>query len=475
MSNVEDLLKATSTTPTAAAPTTATSGVQSLTSPATATPTAAAATPKAGTTGLAQGSAWKTAVPAKLDDSVASKVAALSSQDSPLMQQAKTDGLKTANRRGLLNSSMAAGAVQDSTLRTVVPIAQQEANQAFQKNMAASDFEYKMTGQENQQQFTAGESALDRTQQADLAKQQRDLEILMQDKNISLADRQQLADITSKEGLAAAERALQEMMQGKQIKSTEQLASDDRELQKFMQGRDITSREGMAKAQRDLEVAMQKADIASRESLAAAERALQERMQQTSIGSQQTMQDKDIAQQNKSQQAEIGYQTAERKLDRGLQEQLAGWNLKSTDRNAAAQLLTNMQGAFQDSYSAIMANTNLDATTREAQITSARNLRDKNLNLVEQMYAIDLKWTDADFGITAPAAAKPAAAAPVAAVATPAAAAKPAATPAAAAPAKKFNAAAYLKANPDVAKNPNFAKDPVAHYLKYGKAEGRTW
>lgn len=333
------------------------------------------------TTGLAQGSAWKAAVPPQINDSVADKVKQLSSQDSPLMQQAKTDGLKVANRRGLLNSSMAAGASQDATLRQVLPIASQDANQAFQKNMQASDFTLKMVGQDDDQNWQSSEKSLDRTLQTDLsaadrastegiAKAQRDLDLLMQTNNISLQDRQQVRDISSKEGMASAERALQDLMQGRDITSREGLAAADRALQTGMQATDIASREKLASDDRTLQTFMQGRDISSREGLAAQDRTLQ-----------QTMQDK-----------EIGYQSAERGLDRQLQEQLASWNLKSADRGAAAQMLSNMQSSYQDSYTAIMANTALDAKTREAQIVSARNLRDRNLSLVEQLFVIDLSW-----------------------------------------------------------------------------------
>lgn len=69
------------------------------------------------------------------DDSVASQVTALTSKDSALMQGARTSGLKTANRRGLLNSSMAAGASESAALAAATPIASQDAQQAYGKNV----------------------------------------------------------------------------------------------------------------------------------------------------------------------------------------------------------------------------------------------------------------------------------------------------------------------------------------------------
>ena len=37
----------------------------------------------------------------------------------------------------------------------------------------------------------------------------------------------------------------------------------------------------------------------------------------------------------------------------------------------------------------------------------------------------------------------------------------------------QFDTQAYLKANPDVAAHNYYGSNPLAHYLKYGMAEGR--
>lgn len=239
------------------------------------------------------GSAMPSIAPAQVDDSVANKVTALTKQDSPLMQAAATEGLKIANRRGLLNSSIAAGASTGAALDRALPIASQDASQDFQRNQGARAFEYGMASQDSAQTSSEG-----------IAKASRDLEERMQGTALAAADKQQIRDIASREGLAAADRALQTQMQ----------------------------------------------------------------------------------------QTEIGYQTGERALDRNLQQTLASWNLKSSDRNAASQLLTNMESMYQQSYQSVMANTALSASDRTAQLNSAKALRDRQLNLVEQMYAIDLTW-----------------------------------------------------------------------------------
>lgn len=231
--------------------------------------------------------------PTQVNDSVADKVADLTSQDSKLNQMARTEALKSVNRRGLLNSSMAVGAAQDAVIRNAMPIASQDSAQDFARNQDARNFEYSMTAQGNAQEFAGTQAGLDRTLQRE-----------MQASSISANEAQQIRDIASREGIAAAERALQS-----------------------------------------------------------------------------TLVDKDIA-----------FRSGENKLDRQLQEKIAGLNLNSSDRNAAAQFLTNMEDMYNRSQQAIMSNTSLDATQRTQQLTAAKALRDKQLNFVEQMYSIDLKW-----------------------------------------------------------------------------------
>jgi hypothetical protein len=86
-------------------------------------------------TGVAGASAWT-----PQDDKVDTEVARITAQDGPLMQQAKTAGLAQAQRRGLLNSSMAVGAAQESVLRTALPMASQNAAQTAQKNLSSQQY-----------------------------------------------------------------------------------------------------------------------------------------------------------------------------------------------------------------------------------------------------------------------------------------------------------------------------------------------
>ncbi|MCP4536512.1 MAG: hypothetical protein GY832_05140 [Chloroflexi bacterium] len=71
------------------------------------------------------------------DDSVETRVTGLMSKSNPLMTKARTGAKQYANRRGLLNSSMAAGAGESAALDVAMPIAGQDASQIHAKNMAS--------------------------------------------------------------------------------------------------------------------------------------------------------------------------------------------------------------------------------------------------------------------------------------------------------------------------------------------------
>lgn len=231
--------------------------------------------------------------PAQVSDSMAEKVTALTSKDSPLNQAARTEGLKMANRRGLLNSSMAVGAAQDSVIKNALPIASQDAAQDFQRNQDARAFEYGMAAQGDAQDFQSQQAALDRA-----------LQQQMQTQSLSAAEAAQIRDIASREGIAAADRALQ-----------------------------------------------------------------------------QTLQSKDIE-----------FRSGEGALDRALQQRLASWNLASSDRNAAAQFISNTQQMYTATVQSIMANTNLDAGQRSQQMASAQSLYNRQMGLVEELYHVELTW-----------------------------------------------------------------------------------
>ena len=294
-----------------------------------------------------------------VDDSMAKQVTALASKDSALNQMARTEGLKAANRRGLMNSSMAVGSAQDAVLKNVMPIASQDAATAAAKNAAARQFEYGMTGQIQGQEWQSAENTAQR--------------------GFLTGERLGSQEFTTSErvgtqGWQTAENIAQRGFLGTQ-------AELDRDLQQTLQKNQITS-----------DQLMQVKQIASTEGIEAANRELQKNLQENDIQFRMSEGALDRASAEKMQQADITFRKEEGAAERSLQEQIAKWNLSSNDRNAAAQFVTNMETMYQNTYNSIMSNTSLDAKSRETYLTAAKNMRNNQLSMVEQMYNVDLNW-----------------------------------------------------------------------------------
>lgn len=296
---------------------------------------------------------------AQVDDSMANKVNEIASKDSALNQMARTEGLKAANRRGLLNSSMAIGASQDAVLQAALPIASQDAQTAAAKNAAAKGFEYGMTAQEGQQQFQSGERKAG--------------------EQFATGERLGSQEFQTGENVAARGWQTAENISQRGFVGTQ--ADLDRDLQQTLQSQQIDAQQGM-----------QIKDIASREGIEAANRQLSQVLQENDINFRMREGGLDRAAALQAQQNDIAFQTSQNQSNRDLQLKIANMNLGSTERAAASQFVTNMESMYQSNYQSIMSNTALDAKTRTNLLTSAKNLRDTQLNMVEQMYNIDLHW-----------------------------------------------------------------------------------
>jgi len=82
------------------------------------------------------GSATATTQDVPNENLTSSRLNTITSQDSPLMQRARQEGMLLAARRGLQNSSIAAGAAQGALVDRAAPIAQQEAGLLQEQRLA---------------------------------------------------------------------------------------------------------------------------------------------------------------------------------------------------------------------------------------------------------------------------------------------------------------------------------------------------
>lgn len=133
------------------------------------------------------------------DDSVANRVTDLTKTNTPYMQAARTDAKKEANRRGLLNSSIAAGAGADAAIRAALPIASQDAAQTHEKNLSSQGFY-------QQNRLIASAGMQDRATQAPRLRTQKDIA------ELNASTQKQIADMSiSQEAREAATAAVVQM------------------------------------------------------------------------------------------------------------------------------------------------------------------------------------------------------------------------------------------------------------------------
>lgn len=98
------------------------------------------------------------------NDSVAKNLTGLLASDSDYIKQARAQGTAAAGKRGLLNSSIAAGSAQSSAISAALPIASQDASTAAGKNSAAAGLDYQkqlneQTGKQQTELATLNNSA----------------------------------------------------------------------------------------------------------------------------------------------------------------------------------------------------------------------------------------------------------------------------------------------------------------------------
>ena len=148
---------------------------------------------------------------------VAGQMDNLLKSDSPYMQQAATAGKQMAGSRGLLNSSMAAGAAQGASIERALPIAQADANtyNAF----AGQKYGTQLQGAINNQVqgFTQDNMNLGNTLQKELNQQQQGF----QQDNMRLGDTIQQTQMKLQNALSQGDMRLANTLQ-QQLNSQQQ-------------------------------------------------------------------------------------------------------------------------------------------------------------------------------------------------------------------------------------------------------------
>jgi hypothetical protein len=197
------------------------------------------------------------------DDSVESFLPGLLDKSGALMTKARGDAMRTANRRGLQNSSIAAGEGTKAALGVVVPMASQDASQTAQKNLAAQGFGYnaqlqgqQIAGQTNiaqmqitadvQKQREADAAAMERLKQQGYSEQQ--IESMRETNAMTVLKQQGFND----QQIELMREASQKELTGQTLTSEEKRAADQLNNAKSLQNHDSGAGTMVSERQRDL-------------------------------------------------------------------------------------------------------------------------------------------------------------------------------------------------------------------------------
>lgn len=285
------------------------------------------------------------------NDDVVGQLNSITAADSGYMQLARTSGLQTANRRGLLNTSLAAGASQAAAIAAAAPLAQQNAGQAASRNLARVQGFY--TGQQ-------------------------------QDKDIAARERMLASQLSSEETRLGRQLTSQEQMQMRDISNKLEMQGIDLATQRQMQQEQITSSQRIAQMNIDSEEARLGRTLTA-----------QEVAQQKDLAAQQARQQAQIAASQKLTELQEAGALARTNIDATTRTKLAELETATAKQTAALNYYLAQDQIYAQSVSSLYANADMPAPARDAAIQQFQALKTSNLNLPAALLGINLKWKPA--------------------------------------------------------------------------------
>lgn len=271
------------------------------------------------------------------NDDVVKALNDITSQNSDYMQLARTSGLQTANKRGLLNTSIAAGASQAAAIAAAAPLAAQNASQAAQRNETRLGAYF--TGQ------------------------------------------QQAADIASRDKMLQEQLASEEARLGRQLTSQEQMQQLDIANQKYLQTQALASTEKVAQMNIQAE-----SDRLGRTLTAQEEAQIREITAQKALQTQQIQSNQTIA------NLQAATQTNLATLDANTRIQLEQMSNLTSEQTASLQYYLGQDQIYAQSVSNLYQNADMPAPTRDQAIQLFTALKDSNVNLPATLFGLDINW-----------------------------------------------------------------------------------
>lgn len=348
-------------------------------------------------------------------------------EDSPLMRAADTRGRQFGASRGLLNSSMAGQAATDAALEYVTPLASQESAQRFEDARARQDYDINsrlsrqgsdqdralardqfgydtsLTAQRgdiesalsdqgyrqqlglNEQEFgfDTQRTAQEGNIQSRLAREAFGFESLLSDQNF----RQQLGINDQAFGF---ESNLSDQDYRQQLGLNDQAFGFDQALseQDYNQNIGIIDREGQIQTDRDQALFEYERELETiRNQFAGtqadADRALELELQGNEIDANFELADMDSETRRELLSIEEGMRVRLQELENELQ-----------SKNISMDAYFTAKDQFNNRLRDIMQDPNMDADERIDAVRAEQNKLNVDIQAIEDMYTIDLAWTD---------------------------------------------------------------------------------
>jgi hypothetical protein len=293
------------------------------------------------------------------DDKVDTEVSRITQADSPLMRQARADGYAAANKRGLINSSMAVNAAQQSVLNAALPMAQQNAQQTAQKNLSSQDYGQSRGLQDQKFGFDTKLSEQGYEQSRGLQDQKFGFDTKLSEQNFQQSTELQGQKFGYDRTLAADQSFYTKNQIDQENAWKSGLLQQENEWKSKLAGEDFA---------RQTSATQQKADLESR---LQAERSTQA----SALAAQQAQYQQSLAQ-----------------LDADSRKWISSLQADTASKGQAAAMLAEMERAYSSNIQSIAANTQLPAEERDKYLSQFKTLRESSLNMFEQFYGYSVDW-----------------------------------------------------------------------------------
>lgn len=282
------------------------------------------------------------------EDRVDRIAADMMKRDNPLMAKARASGMQVANRRGLLNSSLAAATAESAALDQVVPMAGQTAGQEFQKNRAGQDYGISRG-------LAAQASDLRREEMKDAYGYDNALlrEGAQQDrKGIWTSSRADRASTKAEYGLRS------------------DLSAQEAEQQRRGIRTDYRERGRLSEQEAEQAVEAMRREYGMREGFARTQGRIDRR----------------------AQSQDEGFRARQAEFQREAEEKLARLNLSGDSKRLAQTALDASFSNYEDNVRSILSNPDIPASERTRMIDASKQMLRRRTDLTAKLYKNDMEW-----------------------------------------------------------------------------------